>query len=792
MESLAVPPPNKTSTRLLAALLVGGLALAPLSADDNVEWAGVSHVPFLDRRPLCPVDREAFSVVFQAYRLDLTSARVRFDDGTVNWIDAQWAYDRGPYAVWQADLPAAAARRPNYYFELTDGTDTDYLSVSGMSENPPIDGGFVLDFNTLEHAPLGATQVTGGGTVFKVWAPNPTSAFVRGQFNAWGLGDPMSRAGEFFIARIPNAGDRQMYKYFFEPGAVWKPDARARALNPAENYNSFVEDPFRHTWRDSEFQTPAFEDLIIYELHVGTFAGRNDPKGSGRVPATYADLAAHVDHLVELGVNAVELLPVTEFPWDFSAGYNPVTAWAPEWKYGSPDELKTMIDVLHQSGIAVLLDIVWNHFSPTDNYLWFYDGRQIYFDDPAVNTPWGSQPDFDRPQVREYFLHSTLHWLDEFHLDGFRMDATSFMSPFQAGGWSLMQEFNDLIDNRRLDKIAIAEQLPDDPWVTRPTNLGGAGFDSQWYDAFVDDLRQEILDAAFGDPEMWKLRDIINGSGQYLAGRYVTNYFELHDEAWGSNGGGRMVKTIDTSFPHDDLWAKGRTKLAQGLVMFAPGIPTILQGTEWLEDTPFGGGGPGSEVRIDWSKKTRYANIFRYYRDIIAARKSNAALRADSPREVFHLNESGNVIGFHRWNLTGNDLIVIANFSNTNYADYRIGLPQPGTWYELINSQSARYDGNGQTNPGAIQTDPVPWNGYLQSAAIRLPQMGLLLLRFNDPPCPADLNNDGVVDLADLGILLSDFGCTPPATCPGDIDNDGDTDLADLGILLSAFGQTCR
>ncbi|MHC4067024.1 MAG: alpha-amylase family glycosyl hydrolase, partial [Planctomycetota bacterium] len=514
----------------LAAALV---ALAPAaSADDNVEWNGATHVAWQDRRPLCPVGGEAFDVLFQTYRFDITSARVRMDDGAVTWVDAAFDHDRGPYAVWRAALPATASSTLSYYIELTDGTDTDYLSVGGMSDGLPVDGGFVVDYGTLAHAPVGATPVTGGGTVFKVWAPTPTSAYVRGQFNSWGLGDPMTGVGDYYTAHVPNAAYRQMYKYYFQPGAVWKPDARARSLNPGDNYNSHIEDPFNYVWGDAGFETPPFEEMIIYELHVGTFAGRNDPAASGSIPATYADVAVHVDHLVELGVNVVELTPVTEFPWDFSAGYNPVSCWAAEWKYGDPDDLKAMIDVLHQNGIAVLLDIVWNHFSPTDNYLWYYDGGQVYFDNPAVDTPWGSQADFDRLDVRDYFANSALYWLEEFHFDGYRMDATDFMNMYQGSGWGLMQRFNDEIDARWVDKIAIAEQLPDDSWVTRPTNLGGAGFDSQWYDAFVDNLRQEIFDAALGNPEMWRISNIINGGGTYLSNTNVANYLELHDEAW--------------------------------------------------------------------------------------------------------------------------------------------------------------------------------------------------------------------------------------------------------------------
>lgn len=776
---------------ILAQLAVLICLFSP--SDNNVQWDGVSHISWEDCRPICPVDGESFEVRFQAYQFDITSARVMVNDGGVTGYNAFWLEDHGPYAIWSATVPATASTTFSYYLELTDGTDTDYYSVSGMSDGPPTDGGFVVDFSTYCHAPLGATLVSGSGTVFRVWAPDPSSAFVPGQFNGWSTSaNPMTGDGDGWFARIGSADDRDMYKYFFQPGSIWKPDARAKSLNPSNNYNTHIEDRFRYAWVSSDFPTPAFEDMIIYELHVGTFAGRNDPIASGSIPATYLDVAAHVDHFVELGINVVGLMPITEFPWDFSAGYNPVTAWAPEWKYGTPDDLKCMIDVLHQNGIAVVLDIVWNHFSPTDNYLWEYDGSQIYFDDPAVDTPWGSQADFDRDQVRSYFLDSTYYWLEEFRVDGFRMDATEYMDSYQGSGWSLMQAHNDRIDNRAINKISIAEQLPDDSWITRPTSAGGAGFDSQWHDAFTDNLRQEIIDCAYGDPEMWKIADIIDGSGAYLEYRYVVNYLELHDELWPSSGGQRIVKTIDPTYPHDDIYAKGRIKLAQGLVMFAPGIPMFHQGSEWLEYTDFGSGDESGADRINWALKTTYAPIFQYFCDICSVRKSNGALRANAEVNVFHTNESGNLIAFHRWDYAGNDIVVAANFSNSDYTGYQLGFPQNGIWYELINSQATDYDGNGMGNAGSVETTGGAYDGFAQSAYLTIPQMGLLVLRYDDPPCPEDLNRNGQINLSDLAQLLGGYGTTSGAShADGDIDNDGDVDLSDLAQLLGAYGTTC-
>ncbi len=782
---------------MLATLLLGLILLLDCG-DNDVQWNGISHVPWQDRRPLCPVDRESFAVFVQTYRFDVCRVLVHVQDGSQQLqIEAVFDHDRGPYAVWRAQLPSATGPVLRYYFEFVDGTDRDYYSVGGMSDDQPGDGGFVLDFDTLSHAPLGATPVR-GGVVFKVWAPTPSRAWVRGQFNNWGTSHEMSRQGEHFVARVPGARPRQKYKYYFSPN-LWKPDARSRAVDGGDNYNSIIEEPLGYTWNSGHFATPPFEDLVLYELHVGTFAGRNDDKASGRIPATYRDVAAHAEHLAELGVNAVQLMPINEFPWDFSAGYNPISMWQMELKYGTYDDLKHMIDVLHGHGIAVLMDIVWNHVGPVDNYLWYYDGGQIYFRTPNLDTQWGPQANFERGPVREYYQNSALYLLEEFRIDGFRMDGTDYMNipPQEGAGWSLMQWFNDTLDNRFIDKIAIAEQLPNDPWVTRPTRLGGAGFDSQWHDAFTDNVRQALLDAAFGDPRMWTVRDAILGGGEYLSGRYVVNYLESHDEIWPETGGQRIVKTIDPTFPHDDKWAKGRSKLGHGLPFVAPGIPMIHQGNEWLEDEDFGGGNPQGGNRIDWSKKTRYAAIYRYYKDLIAIRRSNGALRADAPVDVYHVNESGNVLAFHRWDYRGNVIIVVANFSNTDYPSYWLGFPQPGPWYELINSQDARYDGNGLVNRGAIQTAGGPMHGFAQSAEIRVPQMGLLVFRWNDPPgrrCGEDIDGDGSVGLPDLAALLASFdrcrgeqGFNPDA----DVNGNGCVDLADLAAVLGLYGQPC-
>ena len=761
-------------------LLSAWAAILPAaSLDNNVEWNGITHIDWLDRAPRCPIAGESFVVSFQTYHYDIASARVRVWTGSEQWIDAAFSRTRGVHDVWTATIPASSPTGTlEYYFELTDGTDTDYLGPAGVSDAAPASG-WSLNFATLSHAPLGATLTSDGGAVFKVWAPGATSAYVAGQFNGWSsTANPMTKSGAYFTCkRAAPVVANQMYKYVFQPGSIWRTDARGRAMNQGDNGNTYIINPNAYAWGDQGFQTPPYEEMVIYELHVGTFSGYND--GLNRMGRFRDVVDTHLNHLLYLGVNAVELMPVTEFDYYESWGYNPIDNFAPENAYGSPDDYKYMVDRLHQNGISVLMDVVYNHFSPSGNYLWTYDGTQHYFDSPAVETPWGSQAAFWKTEVKDYYADNVLLWLDEYHVDGFRMDATrwmrnNYMFPTgYADGWGLMQRINNNIAARKADALSIAEELPNDQWMTYSTGAGGAGFDSQWHDAYKNNVRQEIFDAASGDPEMWKVRDAINDSN-YPSKTNLVRYVEGHDEAGNTD---RLAVSIDST-DHYSGWAKGRSKLAQGLTILAPGIPMFLMGGEWMEDIKFGS---GTTNRIDWSKAVGRPQIVQFFRDAIKVRKSNCGMRADAGFSVYHLNDAGNVLAFSRG--TGQELVVVANFSNSNYSNYHLGFPHGGTWYEILNSQAADYLGNGWGNGGSITTLSEVYDGFNDSAYITVPQMSLLVFRFNDPPGRGtDLNGDGHVDLYDYYLFqqqIGERGCGQGA----DFNEDGQVNLDDYAIL---------
>lgn len=599
----------------LIPLLLVSPALAQL--DNNVQWNSVSHTGWNDRRPRVPRNGEAFEVRFQTARDDLSAARVRIESPGVATIDAVRTGTRGAYDLWSATIPATASPTLRYALEVIDGTDSDYYGPGGMSDTLPATQ-FELNFTTLSHAPVGATPVV-GGTVFKVWSPAAASALVRGTFNNWGTTNPLTRVGDHFIGFVPNALPGQRYKYFFN-NSVWKSDPRSDALVPTDGYNSVITSHDAYAWRVPAFTPRPMQELVIYQLHVGTFAGRNDPAGATPNPSRYIDVAARAGHLAELGVNAVMLNPIHEFPGDLSGGYNSLTPWTIESKLGTPDQFKQMVDALHERGIAVLLDVVWNHVSSSDNFLWNFDGTQIYFDSPAIDTPWGAQADFNRPAVFDYYAQSAEHMLSEYRLDGFRVDATMYLTdsgltPQWSPGQAFIRSVNNLRNSRHSHAHTIAEIYIDNRWVTDPTTTG-LGFTAQYQNEFKEAVRSAVFTAATASPNLQRVANVLDGQGFGVSGSSVFNYFELHDDCWPLNGTQRAVARIDTTDPSDDTFARSRTMIGQALTLLSRGVPGIVQGTEWLEDD-------GWEAnKIDWSKKTTYASVFRFYRDLIALRTS--------------------------------------------------------------------------------------------------------------------------------------------------------------------------
>jgi 1,4-alpha-glucan branching enzyme len=644
---------------------------------------------------------------------------------------------------------------------------------------------------------------TPAGTTFRVWAPNATAVRVAGTFNNWNAtSHPLVSEGNGYWSGDVNfvyAGTQYKFVITGPAGTIWKNDARARQVTNSVG-NSVVVNHSAFTWTTPNFQIADWNKLVIYELHIGTFGQTPD----GVLPANFDEARAKLDHLADLGVNAVQVMPIGEFPQGISWGYNPSFPYAVESAYGTPTDLKEFVDAAHARGIAVFSDLVFNHLGPTDLDLWQYDGWSqnngggiFFYQDSRAVTPWGNtRPDYGRGEVRSYIRDNVMYWLDEYRLDGHRMDGTKYIRKVdQAGpdipeGWSLLQWINDSVDAAYPGKISICEDLDNNPWLTKPTGAGGAGFDAQWDAQFYWPVRGNLITPNDADRDMNAIRGAILANYNASAFQRVI-YTESHDEV--ANGQSRMPEAI---WPGNasSWFSKKRSTLGAAVVMTSPGIPMLFQGQEFLEDGWFQDTDP-----VDWTKATTFAGIKALYKDLIALRKNSAGLTrglTGQSTNVFHVNQGWKVLGFHRWMNGGekDDVIVVMNFSSTPRTGYRIGFPRDGRWKVRFNSDWNGYDGS-FANTGTYDLDATystPWDGMPASGLFDIGAYTCLIFSQGDVPPPtnaSDLNSDGRVDAADLALLLNAWGT---AKGMADINRDGAVNGVDLAILLGQWGWSAQ
>ncbi|MEJ2309332.1 MAG: alpha-amylase family glycosyl hydrolase [Gammaproteobacteria bacterium] len=539
-------------------------------------------------------------------------------------------------------------------------------------------------------------------TTFRVWAPFASNVAVAGTFNNWSeTAHPLAaESSGYWSVDVAEAAVGDRYKFVIvnrdDAREYWRIDPYAREVTNSVGDGVICSPDF--DWSDAiGYRTPPWHELVIYEMHLGTF---NDAPGGG--PGNLDRAIQRLDYLQDLGVGAIQLMPLAEFSRDFSWGYNPSHLFAVESAYGGPRALKTFIEAAHARGMAVILDIVFNHLGPDDLDLWQFDGWNLhgkggiyFYNDWRAPTPWGdTRPDYGRPEVCQFLRDNAMMWLHEFRMDGLRWDSTINIRTRYNGtggdipdGWRLMQRINDEIDATSSWKISIAEDLQDNDWLTRQTSQGGAGFDSQWASNFVHPLRQAIIEQNDAYRDMHAVRDAILARDNGNSFMRVI-YTESHDEV--ANGRSRVPEEI---WPGNaGSWhSRKRSTLGAALVMTAPGIAMLFQGQEILEDQWFHDKDP-----IDWSRLETHSGIHALYRDLIRLRRnwydSTSGLRGQHVN-VFHLNDSDKLIGFHRWEHggPGDDVVVLANFSNRPFSRYRIGFPRGGQWQIRFNSDWRGY-----------------------------------------------------------------------------------------------------
>jgi 1,4-alpha-glucan branching enzyme len=561
---------------------------------------------------------------------------------------------------------------------------------------------------------MGATPYSdeeGSGVTFRAWAPFASKVHVAGTFNSWSkIDDPLHSEGNgYWSADIPAAQVGHEYKFVMNSGEeneTWRVDTYVREVRHSNGDGVIApHTPFQEL---VNYSTPPWNELVIYELHVGTF--NEDPHGPDH-RGTFRSIIPKLPYLKDLGINAIQLLPANEFAMDISLGYNPAHLFAIETSYGGPNGLREFVEAAHHDGLAVIFDVVYNHWGPSDieHSVWRFDGWNkddfggIYFfnDGRADTKQWGAKnrPDYGRREVRQFIRDNALRWLEERHCDGLRWDATNYIRNIEGSnwntganipeGWSLMQDINREIQSRQPWKICIAEDMQNNDWITLGTDKGGAGFNSQWSSYFVHTIRSVICgeEDASRDLEAVAnaIRQVFNGDAFH---RVI--FTESHDEVM--NGKCRMPEQIWPGNA-DSYWSRKRSTLGASLVFTAPGIPMIFQGQEFLEDRWF-----DDHRMLDWSKLTRphIESITLLYRDFIRLRRNwydnTRGLRGHGIN-VHHVNNSDKVIAFHRWDRGGprDDVVIVANFGNRGYASYTIGFPRGGRWQVRLNSDARCY-----------------------------------------------------------------------------------------------------
>lgn len=591
-------------------------------------------------------------------------------------------------------------------------------------------------------APGMGAIVQEGCVSFRVWAPNANKVSVAGDFNDWSTkADPLASEGNgFWSTDVPGARPGQEYRYWLVNGKdeLWRLDPYARALTTSVG-NCLIVDP-AFDWHDGDFKMPPWNELVIYEMHVGTF----HVKEQGQ-PGSFLTAIEKLDYLAELGINAIELMPPNEFPGDYSWGYNPAHPFAVEGAYGGPQALKKFIDEAHQRGIAVLMDVVYNHVGPSDNALWQFDGWSenglggIYFyNDWRAETPWGdTRPDYGRGEVRQYFRDNALMWLEEYHCDGLRFDATAFIRHVHGNdprsdpdqelpeGWGFLRWINEEIQARQPWKFTIAEDLKGNGWLTKDIGAGGGGFSAQWDPQFVGVVRNAIVGMADEHRDMHVVAEAIEAVlGDDAFDRII--YTESHDED--ANGKARVPEEISPG-DAESWYPKKRSTLGAALVMTAPGVPMIFQGQEMLEDRWFHEQDP-----LDWSRFEEHRGILQMYTDLFKLRRNwhnTTAGLTGYHADVYHVNNTDKVVAFHRWKDggPGDSVIVAAGFANAPRGMYVIGLPAPGLWRVRFNSDWQGYDPDfGQQDVFDVEAREGEYDGMPFYGEISLGPYGVVIL----------------------------------------------------------------
>jgi 1,4-alpha-glucan branching enzyme len=682
------------------------------------------------------------------------------DSVVVRWPGGEAALAHEHEGIWVGVLPLTEV--PDYRLAVTyDGTehlvDDPYRFLPSIGE---------LDlhlFNEGRHeelwralgsrvhrydGPVGPVT----GTSFTVWAPNARGVRLEGDFNSWdGREHPMRMLAESGVWElfVPGVGTGARYKFvILGADGQWferaDPMATYAEIPPA---TSSVVWESSYSWGDQAWQDSraerqgVHEPMSIYEVHLGSW----------RRGLSYRDLAEElVEYVADLGFTHVELMPVMQHPYGGSWGYHVTGYFAPDSRFGTPDDFRYLVDRLHQAGIGVILDWVPGHFATDPWALARFDGTPLYeHPDPrrGWHAEWGSHIfDFGRREVRNFLYSNAVYWLEEFHADGLRVDGVASMLyldygrnegewlPNEHGGREhleavhFLQEMNATAYKRSPGIVTIAEESTAWPGVTRPTDAGGLGFGFKWNMGWMHDtlsyLRHDPVHRSYHHHEM------TFGLTYAWSENYVLPL--SHDEV--VHGKGSLLRKMP-----GDRWRQLATLRAYLAFMWAhPGKQLLFMGAELAQESEW-----AESRELDWwlLDHPEHRGMQAVVRDLNSAYRATPALwsRDDQPESFGWLvadDSSNNIFAFARYGAGRgtSPLVCVTNYSPVPQHGYVLGMPAAGVWDEVLNTDADGYGGSGVGNLGSVVAESVGMHGQPASATITVPPLATVWLRRRPEP----------------------------------------------------------
>ncbi|MGV9822340.1 1,4-alpha-glucan branching protein GlgB [Nocardia xishanensis] len=574
------------------------------------------------------------------------------------------------------------------------------------------------------------------GTSFAVWAPNARGVTVIGDFDGWsGNTAPMRALGTSGVWEVfvPGIGVGEKYKYRVH-GADGRTVDHADPLAFATEHppaTASVVTESNYSWGDADWlerraaTDPNRAPMSVYEVHLGSW----------RPGLGYRELAEQLaDYVREAGFTHVELLPIAEHPFGGSWGYQVTSYYAPTARFGSPDDFRAFVDHLHGVGIGVLLDWVPAHFPRDEWALARFDGTPLYeHADPrrGEQLDWGTYIfDFGRHEVRNFLVANARYWIEEFHIDGLRVDAVASMLYLdysrREGDWEpnvhggrenleavdFLQDLNDTVHRHHPGVITVAEESTTWPGVTRGTDVGGLGFTMKWNMGWMHDtlgfLRRDPIHRS------WHHNEITFSLMYAWSENYVLPI--SHDEVVHGKG------TLWTRMPGDDFAKAAGVRALLAYMWAHPGKQLLFMGQdfgqfrEWSHDRG-----------LDWADLDNplHSGIAAAVRDLNSVYRAHPAFWSQdtTPGGYSWLeadDRDHNVLAFLRYGADGSVVACVHNFSGSVHGEYRVGLPVAGEWTEILNTDAAEYGGSGIGNYGAVKTEEIPWHGRPFSASVAL------------------------------------------------------------------------